>query len=192
MRKSRLSVIALAALAAVVGCSPAKPSETAPTSPSAASEVQVLALAKELADCVRANGLPGFPDPYFENGELKLPPVDANVEQQGQEIIEGPCRDTWQRLEAALPEQQQDAAPSKEQPGPMSAEDLESLKQWTECARRNGFPNWPDPDENGQYHLGSVGLPAGLGKGDRPEDATFRNVLERCQEFAVQGMGFTN
>jgi hypothetical protein len=195
MRNRRLSaiVLSLAALGTVAGCTRGNAAEGSPPSTTtSASEVQILALAKEVADCIRANGLPGFPDPYFENGELKLPPVDQNVEQQGQAILEGPCREKWQQLQAAMPEQQQDAQ-SKDGPrGPMSAEELDKLKQWTECARQNGFPNWPDADETGTYHLGGAGLPAGLGKGERPEDVTFRKILDSCRQFEVQGMGFTN
>ena len=91
-----------------------------------------------------------------------------------------------------MPDQNQDARPAEEPRGPMAAEDLEKVKQWAGCARQNGFPNWPDPDETGQFHLGGAGLPPGLGKGERPEDATFRTVLETCRPYEVQGMGFTN
>jgi hypothetical protein len=184
-----------AALTALAGCMSGSSTEAAApstTTSGAMSEVQILALAKEVAQCIRNNGLPGFPDPYFENGQLELPPVDANVEQQGQALLEGACRDSWQRLEAALPEQKQDAQPKEEQRRPMTAEDLEKLKQFTECMRANGFATWPDPDETGTYHLGGAGLPAGLGKGERPEDATFRTALEACHQFEVPGMGFTN
>ncbi len=51
--------------------------------------------------------------------------------------------------------------------------------------------NMPDPDENGQYHLGAAGYPDGLGKGTRPEDATFRDALQACEPFHVPGSGFT-
>ena len=177
---------------AVAGCRPGRQAESSPPTTTGASEVQILALAKEVAQCIRNNGLPGFPDPYFDNGRLELPPVDANVEQQGQAALEGPCRELWQRLEAMLPEQQQDRQPAKEAPGPMSAEDLQKLKQFTECMRGHGLPNWPDPDGNGQYHLGAAGLPPGLGKQERPVDATFRDALRECEQFSVPGMGFEN
>ena len=154
--------------------------------------MQVLALAKEVAQCVRNNGLPGFPDPYFDNGELKLPPVDSNVEQQGQALLDGVCREVWQRLEAVLPDKQQEGPAADEPRLRMSAEDLEKLKRFTECVRGHGIPNWPDADETGEYHLGSAGLPEGLGKGERPIDATFRDALKACDEFSVPGMGFTN
>jgi hypothetical protein len=192
MRKRWQSTIVLVgvALAVVAGCATGGGTGPAPPSATALSEVQILALGKEVAQCVRNNGLPGFPDPYFDNGQLKLPPVDANVEQQGQAALDGPCREKWQQLEAALPQKQ--ARPSQEPRGPMSAEDLEKLKQFTDCMRQHAFPNWPDPDPTGEYHLASTGLPEGLGKGQRPEDATFRNGLQTCEPFSVPGMGFAN
>ncbi|MFL6144220.1 MAG: hypothetical protein ACJ72N_20440 [Labedaea sp.] len=156
------------------------------------SEVQILALGKEVADCLRKNGLPGFPDPYFENGELKLPPVDATVEQQGQSLLDGTCHELWQRLEAALPNQNGGEREQKEAPHPMSAEEVEKLKDFTKCLREHGLPNMPDADENGQYHLGAAGFPEGIGKGNRPEDAAFLDALKACDSFHVPGAGFAN
>jgi hypothetical protein len=59
----------------------------------------------------------------------------------------------------------------------MSAGDLEKLSQYTDCMRQNGFPSWPDPDPTGEYRMVSAGPPEGLGKGERPEDATFRDAM---------------
>jgi hypothetical protein len=180
----------LVALAAVAGCGSGGPAAggSPPSTTTSMSEVQILALAKEVANCVRSNGLPGFPDPYFENGELKLPPVDDNVKQQGQAALDGPCKDKWQQLEAVLPK----ANRSQEQHAPIAADDLEKLKQFTQCMREHGLPSFPDPDSTGQYHLGEAGLPPGAGKGNGPADATFRTALDACHQLGVPGMGFTN
>lgn len=183
----------LAGLAVVAGCAPGGNAGGSPPSTSSApSEVQILALAKEVAQCVRQNGLPGFPDPYFDNGELKLPPVDDNVKQQGEAALDGPCKDKWQQLQAMLPNLKGGARESREVPTPLAPADLDKLKLFTDCMRQHGFANWPDPDGNGQYHLGAAGLPAGLGKENRPEDKTFRDALDACHQFGVPGMGFTN
>jgi hypothetical protein len=196
MWKSRVVVVVASAVLAS-GCAASGQGQgqagtsSAPSS-TGASEVQILALAKEVTDCIRSNGLPGFPDPYFENGELKLPPVDSTVEQQGQALLDGTCHEQWQRLEALLPNQKGGEREQKEAPHPMSAEDLEKLKDFTKCLREHGMPNLPDPDENGTYHLGAAGYPEHLGKGDRPEDATFRDALQACEPFRVDGSGFQN
>lgn len=193
-----MRVVALAASAALVGgCGPAGQGQgpgggSSQPSSTGMSEVQILALAKEVADCIRKNGLPGFPDPYFENGELKLPPVDATVEQQGQALLDGTCHEQWQRLEEVLPDQKGDEQKEREEPHPLSAEELEKLKDFTNCLREHGMTNLPDPDENGQYHLRAAGYPEGLGKGNRPEDATFRDALDACESLHVPGSGFTN
>src|SRR5689334_21202141 len=132
LRRSR-TVAVLAGLAVVAGCAPGGNAGGSPPSTSSApSEVQILALAKEVAQCVRSNGLPGFPDPYFDNGELKLPPVDDNVKQQGQAALDGPCKDKWQQLQAMLPNQQGGARESREVPTPMAPADLDKLKQFTD------------------------------------------------------------
>lgn len=183
-----MTVLLGMALTVVAGCTSGDATEPAAPATSAMSEVQILALGKEAAQCVRDNGLPGFPDPYFEDGQLRLPPVDANVEEQGQAALEGPCRELWQRLEeVAFPDKA--AEPSR---GQMSAENLDKLKRYTDCMRQNGFPNWPDPDPTGEYRMVSAGLPEGLGKGERPVDATFRDAIATCEEYSVPGMGFSN
>lgn len=194
MRKHRRSTVVLliAALAAVGGCASNSPPEAAAPTTTAMSDVEVLALGKQVAQCIRDNGLPGFPDPYFDNGQLQLPPVDANVQQQGEAVLQGPCRELWQRLEAVLPEQQQERRSKDEPRGPMAAEDLDKLKQFTECMRQHGLPTWPDPDDTGEYHLGGAGLPEGLGKGQRPVDATFRDALQACDQYSVPGMEISN
>lgn len=196
MWKSRVIVLA-ACTAMVSGCAPAGQGQGAGASSGAPSstaldEVQILALAKEVADCIRKNGLPGFPDPYFENGNLTLPPVDASVEQQGQALLDGVCHEQWQRLEEAQPDQKGDERKEREAPHPMSPEEQAKLKDFTNCLREHGMPTMPDPDENGQYHLGAAGFPEGLGKGNRPEDATFMDALKACESFNVPGSGFTN
>jgi hypothetical protein len=197
MWKLRVAVPLVAVLAGVSACGGAGQGQgsgatSSPPSSAAMSEVQILALAKEVADCIRRNGLPGFPDPYFEGGELKLPPVDSTVEQQGQALLDGVCHDVWQRLEAVLPNQNGGEREEKEAPHQMSGEELEKLKDFTNCLREHGMPNMPDPDESGQYHLGAAGYPAGLGKGETPQDVAFRGALEACEQFAVPGSGFQN
>jgi hypothetical protein len=183
-------VTAAVALAVLAGCSPGTPTAAPPSTSSTASEVEILALGKEVAQCIRDNGLPGFPDPFFEDGKLELPPVDSNVEQQGQAILEGPCRDQWQRLEQLLPEEGSGDEEQKEgERQPMGEEDLAKLREYAKCVREHGFPTWPDPDPTGFFNLVDANVPEGIGKGDRPEDATFRDALDACEQFSVPGMG---
>ena len=189
----------VAGLAVLTGCSKAGGNtgsggtSSAPSS-AAMSEVEILALAKEVMQCVRNNGLPGAPDPYFEDGRLKLPPVDASVEQRGQEILEGACNEIWQRLQAVLPDEKGGGGERKEAeaPHPLTPEELEKLKDFTNCLREHGMTKLGDPDGNGQYHLGASGYPEGLGKGERPEDKIFRDALQACEQLHVNGSGFEN
>ena len=174
-------------LAALAACSSGG-HPTATPSPTALTEVQILALGKEVAACIRQNGLPGFPDPYYQDGRLELPPVDSTMEEQAKAAVEGPCRALWTRLEAVL-EDQNGQQRDDEARGPMSADDLAKLRRYTQCMRDHGLPTWPDPDATGFYHVDGTGLPEGLGKGERPIDATFRDALTACEPYAVPGMG---
>jgi hypothetical protein len=184
----RKFVTAAAALAVLAGCTPGTATSSPPSTSSTASEVEILALAKEVAQCIRDNGLPGLPDPYFEDGKLTLPPVDSTVQEQGEAILQGPCRDQWQRLQEVLPQEEQ--RNEKDEPRqPMGEEDLAKLREYAKCVREHGFPKWPDPDPSGFFDLKDAGVPEGLGKNDRPEDAAFRDALTACEQFSVPGMG---
>jgi hypothetical protein len=190
MRRLRYTAaLMVTALAALAACSSGSGHAAPAPSSTALTEAQILALGKEVANCVRQNGVPGFPDPYYQDAKLQLPPIDSAMEQQMQAALEGPCKALWTRLEAVLAEQENGGRRDDQPRGPMSAENLGKLQQYTQCMREHGFPTWPDPDATGFYHVDGSGLPEGLGKGERPIDATFREALKTCEPYAVPGMG---
>ena len=53
--------------------------------------------------------------------------------------------------------------------------------QYSECMRKNGVPNFPDP-ENGR-----LTLRAGPGSGIDPDSPEFKAAQEACQDLAPQG-----
>jgi hypothetical protein len=156
----------------------------------APDDAQLLALGKQVSQCVRDHGVAGFPDPYFDgDGQLTLPQFDAAMERSAAAALDGACRDIRDRLDTATQER---SGRKDRQAPPMSAEDLAKLRQYTQCMREHGLPNWPDPDATGTYHLRGLGFPEGLGKGDRPIDATFHAALRACEPLAVNGTGISD
>lgn len=81
---------------------------------------------------------------------------------------DGGMRDAWAACELEVPEFEQ-AEPDREGTATTSAEQMETALAFSECARENGYTDYPDPGENGEMNL-----PA-----DITEDG-FRALLEDC------------
>jgi hypothetical protein len=128
----------------------------APTggSPTTMSSADVLSLGKQVAQCFRDNGIPEFPDPIIDDdGQLHLP---GNMEQQLENVYPQQVLDQVQQACQSLMDQLPESAiggggnNNPDAPGPG---DVEALRQWAECARQNGFPDWPDPKADGSFPL---------------------------------------
>ncbi|HZN78040.1 MAG TPA: hypothetical protein VFC00_41045 [Micromonosporaceae bacterium] len=183
MRKLLLALAALPFLAACGdGGSPG-------AAPSADARAQLRATTNELVQCVRSNGAPDLPDPVFDEQGLPQFPenTDPGNNPKVQAAIEGPCRPIAERLDAMIGEAQGDR--QEEQRPIMSAEDQAKLRQYAQCMRDNGMPDWPDADPTGRFLLPSS-YPEGLGKGDRPMDRTFLAALAACEPLSVEGTSF--
>ncbi|GAA1543373.1 hypothetical protein GCM10009827_073800 [Dactylosporangium maewongense] len=96
------------------------------------------AAAIRLAECMRANGFPTFPDPVKDDrGRWSFPP-----ESTGDWLPPEPCRPLvrdWKVAFSDVP--------------PASAEDLAKTRDYVTCMREHGFPDFPDPDEDGNIEL---------------------------------------
>lgn len=84
---------------------------------------------------MRDNGHPDWPDPIQdETGNWRFPETAPDVQpppactalfRAGKGGGNGPTRQ------------------------PMSAADIAQSRKWSECIRNHGFPQWPDPDNEG-------------------------------------------
>ncbi|MFF3750449.1 hypothetical protein ACFYYH_08310 [Streptomyces sp. NPDC002018] len=128
------------------------------------------------AECMRAEGVPGFPDPQQADGGVRMDAggVDTNSpEFQG--AMEA-CRDK---------------APQAQGQG-QGGEPLDPTKvaAWAECIRENGVPKFPDPEING----GQMGLDF-AGAGLSMADPAFQKARSACQDkwpgggMMIQGGG---
>jgi hypothetical protein len=155
-RRSRpLAVLAMAALISVIsaGCGANEPSETGTasstdtTSSGAGKKLTKQEKAVKFAECMRANGVPHFPDPD--------PNGDSNF---GVDVT----REVW--LKAV------DACEALKPPGALSSkrtpkEQSASLR-FAQCVRDNGVKDFPDP-VNGEplidtYKIPSSNKPGGM------------------------------
>lgn len=154
----RMLVVVGAAMIALAGCGGggADPDPGAETSPSAAANGNQ---ALELAKCMRANGQPNFPDPVQdESGDWSFPETDVNY------TLPSECE--------ALGRAQKDSEDEPE----LTSEDMTKRRQYASCMRENGVPDFPDPDNDGNFPL-SDRLRA------MDNDPTMRDARRACEKY---------
>jgi len=143
-------LLGLAALtiALAVGCSSGGPATSqgggagpAPTTSADAAanfEAQALAVGLRFSQCARDHGDADFPDPVVNNGALVWP----NITKSDIEAAEVHCVQITREL-STIPQVGD----------PPSAETLQHMRQFAECMRAHGVPDWPDPKADGTFPL---------------------------------------
>jgi hypothetical protein len=117
-----LAIAGVSLSLALVGCgSSRKPSSTT------ASDTSPQAI--KYADCMRAHGVPDFPD-LNANGSVTLP-SSINPQAPAFQAAQQTCASL--RPNAGSP------------PSPITAAQQKSFVANAQCMRRHGFPNFPDP-----------------------------------------------
>jgi len=131
-------------------------STTKPSSSGGGDFEQALAYAK----CMRANGVPNFPDPQRQGDGVKVD-VGKNVNTADMKKAQEVCRDKM---------------PQGAAEGPDGGKvDSAKLATWTRCMRAK-LPKFPDPDVSGN------GITVTLrGTGINGESAEFENARRACQ-----------
>jgi ubiquitin len=107
------------------------------------------------AQCMRKNGVPDFPDPNAQ-GRLRGAGHEQQDDPQFRAAMEA-CRDL-----APGGEHEQLADPAF----------VEQMREFSQCMRENGLPDFPDPDAQGRLRG------AGHEQQDTPQD---RAAMEVCR-----------
>jgi hypothetical protein len=156
--RRRRVVIAAAVAATVVGvlalvaaCGSSSSDETAPAANPAARQDQALAFAR----CMRENGVPDFPDP---DAEGRFSEGEHDPDDPALRAAQEACRDV---------------APGGEHENLGDPALVEQMREYSQCMRDNGVPDFPDPDADGRLR--------GVGHEQR-DDPTFRAASETCRE----------
>ena len=136
----------LGVLVVVTACASSSSDETAP----AAGRERALAFAR----CIRDNGVPDFPDPD-PNGRFS----------EGEHDADDPA------LRAAQ-EACRDLAPGGEHENLGDPAFVEQMREFSQCMRDNGLPDFPDPDPDGRLR----------GRGhEQQDDPQYQAALETCR-----------
>jgi hypothetical protein len=125
--------------------------------------------ALEYAECMRENGVPDFPDPVQDGGNVRIQPGgDPNSPEF--QAAEEACRDKQPQGGGQLG------------PGGGGALDTEKVADWAQCVRENGVPDFPDPEVNGNQ------MELSLAETDvNPDDPEFQEAIDACQDLYPGG-----
>jgi hypothetical protein len=161
----------LALLAA--GCAGGSPSGAAVASlPSATSTASQAAAQRgdpvKYSQCMRAHGVPNFPDPGANGG------ISISAGKSGL----NPGSPQWKAAETAC-------KPLAPQGPPLDPKAAAAMQQqflaYSKCMRSNGITNFPDPKFDGSR--ASLALPAGV----NPKSTKFKAADKICQKLMPQG-----
>jgi hypothetical protein len=149
-RRFVTAAVAAAALGAltllVAACGSSSSEEAAP----AEDREQAL----EFAQCIRENGVPDFPDP---DPSGRFTEGDHDQNDPALRAAQEACREL---------------APGGEHQNTGDPAIVEQMREYSQCMRDNGVPDFPDPDADGRLR--------GVGHEQR-DDPTFRAASETCR-----------
>ncbi|GAA2082004.1 hypothetical protein [Actinomadura alba] len=142
LRTAALAAGVAVALGGLTACSTGGAATTATTSASPSPNAQqVAALYRQLAQCLRENGAPNFPDPVRDarTGEWVPPRGTKDPPQRAFTA----CRSISDRI----------PRPKGKEDRPPTAAELAKLRQFSTCMREQGSRDWPDPNSDGRFPL---------------------------------------
>ena len=150
-------LIAAAGLALLATACGSRPSPAGPATVQAASSPAVA-----FSRCMRAHGVPDFPDPARRAGVPKVTPQQAGVSSA--------------RFQAA----QRACAPLLQPPPAQAPQIMTGLLKFARCMRSHGIPAWPDPttDRSGQPVFDIPGID--------PDAPRVGNAAGQCTHLLVQ------
>lgn len=117
----------------------------------------------KFSQCMREHGITWFPDPVDGRMTVKMP---KGTDPKKMEAAQEACKQ-W--------------APDGGEPHKPSAEELQQARDMADCMRKNGVPDFPDPDPNGSIRIdrGKVGV--------APGDPAFDKAQEACSKYLPKG-----
>jgi hypothetical protein len=100
---------------------------------------------RELAQCIRDHGYPGFPDPVVnDDGTVELSEEVSRLLEEHEATLRPACEDIIERLPASVREDREEQ---------VTPAQVEERKRFAKCVRDHGVPDFPDPDAAGNIVL---------------------------------------
>jgi len=172
---------ALAVLAALLLCACGGSRKPAATSTPAKSSKAAIAF----SECMRANGVPNFPDPTGNGIGIQVQQNNGQMTVNGVSVNAPAFEKAQQTCQSKLPT-----------PPPLSEAQIASITKgalkMAECMRANGVPNFPDPKVSAgpggrgvRVQMGASGSNPGF----NPQSPAFERAQQKCAT-ATHGKGF--
>jgi hypothetical protein len=159
-------------VAALAGCSAAA---GGPTGTTQSIRQQVTPIYRELAQCIREHGYPGFPDPVIKD-DGTVEPLPDDVERRLDQLeatLRRNCEAILNRLPAAVRDGRSGDGGQKD-PAPFTPAQVDMVRRLAQCMRQHGMPDWPDPEADGTF----ANLDEVLPNGKTP---AFVNAARACK-----------
>jgi hypothetical protein len=162
---NKIALLVVIAALGIVGAGCGGSSGGSGAKPAASGASADATKAEKYSQCMRSHGVPSFPDPV--DGKLSLEvrkggPLDPSDPQ---------FRSARQACRALAPP----GALSGSAPSPQQQS---GALKFAQCMRKNGVPNFPDP-QNGQTVIGG---------GVDPNSPQFQSAIQACQKLIPGGI----
>jgi hypothetical protein len=142
-RTARAAAAFIAAALLLAACDGSRPSSGPGGSPSAGiSTMSPSAVA--FSACMRAHGVPNFPDPDSKGMPGQVDPRRLGVSPALYQVAEQTCQPLLPPS-GSLQQQTQQCVVFGACPPALVQQLLNVERQWAQCLRTHGVPNWPDP-----------------------------------------------
>lgn len=162
-----LAAIALVPMVALISSCGAN----APAATSSGGNIATnVAQAVRFSQCMRANGVSGFPDPDA-SGALTIDGVANGSSVDTRSVVFQQAISACKNLE-----------PSGFTGHTRTAQQQEAALQFARCVRDNGVPDFPDPTADGPL-IDTTRIPSLAGKDPR-SDPGFTAATQKCRGFA--------
>ena len=159
------AILAVLGIVVLAACSSSGTNGTSADSSTSTAYQKALAYAQ----CIRAHGVPDYPDPNSQ-GQFVIP-NGASAPPSVSPAVASAANEACQKL---LPPSM--AGPQSTQGARASSQEL----RWAECMRSHGEPDFPDPAANGSFTL-----PSGMDA----ESPQFQKAANACQSLRPSNPG---
>lgn len=167
----QLATLALIAMATLISaCGSNAPADTGSGSSSGGNTAATVGQAVKFAQCMRANGVSGFPDPDA-SGQLT---IDA--------VANGSSVDTSSAAFQQAISACKDLEPAGFMGHTRSAQQQAAALRFAQCMRDNGVADFPDPAADGPL-IDTNRIPSLAGKDPR-SDPGFQAATQKCRGLA--------
>jgi hypothetical protein len=162
-----VTVIACACAIAVLGAVVRSRGDVTPTAAAASWEQEMRQIGVRYAACLRDHGHPQIADPTLRSdGRLTFGAQEDAVDAASRALRGATCRRELVAIKDAPPK-------------PPTAAELRQAVRFSQCIRKHGAPDWPDPQPDGTYPLDARLRQAGK--------AGIVSGLEACRSFNPSG-----